>query len=141
MSLQRLRQWYNNRGKQNKNSSTSLIKSKSTMKALVRRWQLQRWQAFAVLYAAAVKKEVDERYAAYCKDAYKGPEAKVISRLSIMRATCIEMYEESSDEIQVEVQRRMQDDTLDMPQDLLDAQDALGEEETKRYLENYRRQM
>lgn len=35
----------------------------------------------------------------------------------------------------------MKNDTLDMPDYLVEAQDALGEEETQRYMENYRRQM
>lgn len=48
-------------------------------------------------------------------------------RLNFMRLICIEMYEESSDRVKEEGQRKMQDETLDMPECLLEALDILRE--------------
>ncbi len=54
-----------------------------------------------------------------------------------MRLSCIEMHEQSSGEAKEEVWKQMQDDTLDMPQYLLEALDILGEAEAKWYLGNH----
>jgi hypothetical protein len=84
---------------------------------------------------------VDKKYSEYLAEAGRNGMVKVMSRLRFLQLTCLEMYAESDETAQEELKRRINEDTLDMPEHLIEAQDLLGEEETKRYLENYRRQM
>ncbi len=50
------------------------------------------------------------------------------------------MLEEGVEELKEMVRKRMADDIVDTPDYLVEAQDMLGEEEVKRYAENYCRQ-
>ncbi len=141
--FQRIHQWYNNRRKQGKNSSASQMNSKHSVKTLMKRQALQLWQAFSVLNTEVVKQQVDSKYPEYVAEVLGAGGKKIMERLSFHRLICMEMYEESNEEMKEMVQKRMKDDTLDMPEYLVEAQEtqALGEEEAKRYFLNYRRQM
>lgn len=109
----------------------------------MKRQALQLWQAFSVLNTEVVKQQVDSKYPEYVAEVLGAGGKKIMERLSFHRLICMEMYEESNEEMKEMVQKRMKDDTLDMPEYLVEAQEtqALGEEEAKRYFLNYRRQM
>ncbi len=57
-----------------------------------------------------------------------------------MRVISTEMFEESNAERQEYVRKRMKENTFNMPENLVEAQETTGEEEVKRYLKNYCRQ-
>lgn len=135
MIVQRLHQWFNNQGKQVKNTSQN---TRSTVKALVKWQPKQLWQAFAVLYHDPVKVRVDAEYPLYFLDATKNGISKPMSRLSYVKLTCLQMFEQCDEDMQEEVRKQRVEDTLDMPEYLIEAQDTLGNEEIKRYLGNYR---
>ncbi len=107
---------------------------------LVKRRRLQLWQAFSVLNPE-VKRRVDVTYPAYLAEATKGGPCKVLNRLMFLRFTSLQMYEESDEEMQAMVRRRMKEDNLDMPEYLSEASETMDEEEAKRYYENYRKQV
>ena len=138
--VQRQRQWFNNRGKQTKSVSVSPVKGKRANKALVKRRPLLVWQAFAVLFADEVKERVDPIYTDYLAQAPQGAGVKVTSRLTFVRVISTEMFEESDPAKQEYVRKRMKEDAFNMPENLIEAQETIGEEEVKRYLKNYRRQ-
>lgn len=138
MLVQHLRQWFNNRGKQVKNTSQN---TRSTVKALVKRQPRQLWQAFAVMYYDPVKVRVDAEYPVYFVEATNNGISKPMSRLSYWKLICLQMFEDCDEATQEEVRRRRAEDTLDMPEYLIEAQDTLSDEEIKRYLGNYRRQL
>lgn len=116
-------------------------KARSTVKTLKKRRRLQLWQAYSVFHSAAVKERVDRKYAEYLAEVGRSTGVKPMSRLRFLQLTCLEMYAESDEAAQEDLNKRMKEDTLDIPEELLEVQDVLGEEETKRYLENYRQQM
>jgi hypothetical protein len=116
-------------------------KARSTVKTLKKRRRLQLWQAYSVFHSAAVKERVDRKYTEYLAEVGRSAGVKPMSRLRFLQLTCLEMYAESDEAAQEDLNKRINEDTLDIPEDLQDAQDVLGEEETKRYLENYRQQM
>lgn len=89
--------------------------------------------------ADAVKVRVDERYQIHLQEAGR-ENKKAMSRLRMMQINCLEMLEEGGEELKETVRKRMADDIVDIPDYLVEAQDMLGEEEVKRYAENYRRQ-
>lgn len=64
-----------------------------------------------------------------------------MKRLTFLMLTSLQMFEESDEEMQAMVRRRMQEDNLDMPEDLVEASETMPEEEAKRYYENYRKQV
>ncbi len=64
-----------------------------------------------------------------------------MKRLTFLMLTSLQMFEESDEEMQAMVRRRMQEDNLDMPEDLAEASETMPEEEAKRYYENYRKQV
>jgi DNA helicase TIP49 (TBP-interacting protein) len=98
------------------------------------------WQAFSVLNPE-VNRRVDETYPAYLAEAAKAGPCKVLNRLVFMRLTSLQMFEESDAETQEMVRQRIKEDNLDMPEELAEASEAIGEEEAKRYYENYRKQV
>ncbi len=61
-------------------------------------------------------------------------------QLRMMQINCLEMLEEGGEELKEMIRKRTADDIVDTPDYLVEAQDMLGEEEVKRYAENYRRQ-
>lgn len=84
---------------------------------------------------------VDETYPAYLTEVAKAGPCKVLNRLVFMRLTSLQMFEESDAETQEMVRQRIKEDNLDMPEELAEATEAIGEEEAKRYYENYRKQV
>lgn len=139
-NIQRIHQWFNNRGKQkSKSYSVSPAKIRNHRKILAKRQRLQLWQAFGVMNADAVKVRVDERYQIHLQEAGR-ENKKAMSRLRMMQINCLEMLEEGGEELKETVRKRMADDIVDIPDYLVEAQDMLREEEVKRYAENYHRQ-
>lgn len=84
---------------------------------------------------------MDETYPAYLAEAAKAGPCKVLNRLVFMRLTSLQMFEESNAETQEMVRQRIKEDNLDMPEELAEASEAIGEEEAKCYYENYRKQV
>ncbi len=93
-----------------------------------------------MLNAQAVKTEVDAKYPVYAQEALNAGEKKIKNRLMFMRETSLDMYGKSGEEAQCMVRKRMEDDTLDIPEYLLEVQETLGPEEVKRFLQNHRLQ-
>ncbi len=89
----------------------------------------------------AIKQEVDERYPEYLSDMISKGEKKMMTRLSYLMQVCMEKLEESSEEVREMVSKRMKEDTLDIPEYLLEVQEMVGAEEAQRYIVNYRRQV
>ncbi len=98
------------------------------------------WQAYSVLYHEEVKPKVDEEYRAYVQEALAAGEKDLIARIVFQKRISSQMYEESSEETKEMVRRRAKDDTVDMPAELVEAEETIGTEQAKRYYENYRRQ-
>ncbi len=64
-----------------------------------------------------------------------------MDKLSFRKLTCLEMFSESNEETQELVRKRMKDDTLDILEYLVKAQDTIGEDEAKQYILNHRKQV
>ncbi len=94
-----------------------------------------------MLYSDAVKLRVDEMYPKYLAEATRISGSKIMCRITFVKLIYTEMFEESDEKTQEYVRKRMKDDSLDMPDYLLEAQETIGEEDCKRYFKNYRRQM
>lgn len=116
------------------------VQSKFTAKIMKARQALQMWQAYSVLYHEEVKLKVDEEYRAYVQEALAAGEKDLIARIVFQKRISSQMYEESSEETKEMVRRRAKDDTVDMPAELVEAEETIGTEQAKRYYENYRRQ-
>lgn len=114
---------------------------KQAAKILTKRRTLQQWQAYSVLNHDAIKQEVDERYPEYLSDMISKGEKKMMTRLSYLMQVCMEKLEESSEEVREMVSKHMKEDTLDIPEYLLEVQEMVGAEEAQRYIVNYRRQV
>lgn len=83
---------------------------------------------------------MDRKYAEYLAEVGRSTWVKPM-RLRFLQLTCLEMYAKSNKAVQEELNKHMEEDTLDILEELLEAQGVLGEEETKWYLENHRQQM
>jgi hypothetical protein len=114
--------------------------AKQAVKILTKRKALQQWQAYSVLNHDAVVGEVDERYPEYLSEMISKGEKKMMSRLSYLKQVCFQKLEESSEEVKEMVSKRMKDDTLDIPEYLLEVHETVAAEEAQRYVVNYRRQ-
>lgn len=116
------------------------MKARSTTKPLKKKKWLQLWQAVAVLNYAALKERVDKQYAEHLSEVGKSG-GKPMSRLRCLQLNSLEFYAESDEATQEDMKKRIQEDTIDALDYLLEAQDTLGEEEMKQYLTNYRHQL
>lgn len=110
------------------------------VKPLAKPQKLQLWQAFAVLNAETVKKEVDIKYLEYTQEALNAGAKTLMCRLTFMKNISLEMYGKCDEETQEMVKRRMADNTIKIAAYLLEVQETLSAEEAKRYLKNHRMQ-
>ncbi len=90
------------------------------------------------MYPDPVKVRVDSVYPQYLAEATRTPGAKILPRLNFVRMACNEMLKEGDEATRRQVKKRAKEDDLDMPEQLLEVQDSLGEEEIKRYFKNHR---
>ncbi len=114
--------------------------SKNDANVLEARRPLQIWQAYSVMNHATVKMQVDQEYRAYIQEALAAGETDLIARIVFQKDISSRMYEESNEETKEMVKRRVKDDTVKMPAELVEAEETLGTEQAKRYYDNYRRQ-
>ncbi len=85
-----------------------------------------------------MKKRVDIEYLEYLRQGSLAGETQLTARLSFHKRICEEMFEGSSEEAKEKVRKQVKENTLDMPDYLLEVQETLGEEETMRYFRNHR---
>lgn len=74
-------------------------------------------------------------------EAIRNGAGNVMDKLSFRKLTCLEMFSESNEETQELVRKRMKDDTLDIPEYLVEAQDTIGEDEARQYILNHHKQV
>ncbi len=111
------------------------------MKTLVKRHQLQKWQAFSALNAEAVKAQVDATYLVYFNEVAKINGGQAMCQLNYRRLVCEEMYKDCSKEMKELVSKRMKEDTLDMPEYLVEVQEKMTEEDVKQFRVNHCNQL
>jgi hypothetical protein len=81
-----------------------------------------------VLNTEKVKRRVDAEYLVYLQGLHFATE-KVMNRLTFRKQICKEMLKECGEVMMDEVRKRMKDDTLDMPEYLLEAQELVGDDQ------------
>ncbi len=116
--VQHLYQQLNIQGKQVKNTSQN---TRSTVKGLLIWPPKKLWQALAVTYHDPIKVQVDTEYALYFVDATNNGISKPMSRLSYWKLIYLQMFEECDEDTKEEVRRWRAEDTLDMPEYLIEA--------------------
>lgn len=82
--MQRLCQWFNNRGKQSKKTPATYMNKTKKTKPLGKRQVLQLWQAYSVMNREAVRMRVHAKYPLYIAEVLEKCE-KVMERLIFVK--------------------------------------------------------
>ena len=146
-----MKNWYKNHSRQALHSTATAPHARGILPSVKATRKRHPWQAYSALYhypGSELTQAVDDVYKAYVDsltpdvlDAMKQRDEKVKTRLFFLERVCKERLQEALEDVQQEVNEKLNGLVWNVPEYLRDAATELSKDEMDRFMANHGRQL